>query len=58
LVGKPRREKQLGIPRHRLEFNIEGCQMNFWESVQYVFLVQDWEHWWSLITTVIKYWVT
>jgi hypothetical protein len=55
LVEKPEGERPLGRYRRRWEDNIKMDRREIvWESVDWIYLAQDWEHCWALVNAVMN----
>jgi hypothetical protein len=55
LVGKLEGKRLLGRPRGRWEDNIRMDLKEIgWEISNWIHLIQDRDHWWALMSTVMK----
>jgi len=58
LVGKPERERPLGIPKHRWEDNFRMDLMDVrWGDMDWIHLDQDRDQWQALVNIIMKLWI-
>jgi hypothetical protein len=58
LVGKPKRRRPFGRPRHRWEDGIRGDVREIdLEGVEWIQLAQDKDRWQALVNVVMNLWV-
>jgi hypothetical protein len=58
LVGKPKGNRPLERPRRRWQDNIRMDVREIeWESVDWIYLAQDRDRCWTVLNTVMKFWV-
>jgi len=58
LVRKPEGKRPLRRLRHRCEnSNRMDLRAIRWEGVDWMHLAQDGDQWWSLVNTVMNFWV-
>jgi hypothetical protein len=58
LIGKPEDEKPPGRHRHRLEDNIRmDLTGTGYESVDWIHVVYDRDHWRAVLNKIMKLWV-
>jgi hypothetical protein len=57
-VGKPEGKRPLGRPRHRWLDNIKiDLREKGWDSMDWINLAQDRDHWRALVNMVMNLWV-